>query len=459
MSIRKTPLQQAIIEAKEIEKVAYDSARKVLEETISPKIEQAVKESLMELEKEIGKEVLPVTEAVKIEVTPEGGITVTSDEVAEKLDNGVEASSETPNELEANTEISNTETPNTEINMEENMEEEMYEVEAGSNIPEAPTEAPAETPIDATTEAPTEVPTETPVETPVSSSPNPFDAIDQKLDAILNKLGTEETPSQGAEGEVEIVDDETAQAPTEAPAPVGTEAPAPVTEMGGVEEEDVVYELDGEEEGFVRETDGKMFDEMSDLEEIEIVDEEADAIEEDSFLKRRLAGQRGKIGEIPLGKVAPHSDHATSLKENKENKNITAQKESKLDELKQENESLKKTIKEYKESFVVLRKQINEVQVFNAKLAYANKLFINGGLKNEEKVRIAEEFDKVSTVEDAKKLYNNLLKEVSEVKTVKVAPEEKLKSVKPSVQQPSEKSQTLYESDEMKRMKQLAGIL
>ena len=456
MSIRKTPLQQAIIEAKEIEKVAYESARKALEETISPKIEQAVKESLMELEKET---TAPVTEAVKIEVTPEGAITVTSDEGAEKLDTGIEASTESPSietpELGTDKEDSNTETPNTEINMGEN--EEMYEVEAGSNVPEAPTEAPAEAPA---MDIPAEAPVDAPVETPAASSPNPFDAIEQKLDTILTKLGTEETPGQGTEGEVEIVDDETAQAPTEAPAPAGAEAPAPVTEMGGMEDEDVVYELDGEEEGFVRETDGKMFDEMSDLEEIEIVDEdkekEGDELEEDSLMRRHRAGQRGKIGEIPLGKVSTHSDHATSLKENK---NITAQKESKMDELKQENESLKKTIKEYKESFVVLRKQINEVQVFNAKLAYANKLFINGGLKNEEKVRIAEEFDKVSTVEDAKKLYNNLLKEVSEVKTVKVAPEEKLKSVKPSVQQPSEKSQTLYESDEMKRMKQLAGIL
>jgi hypothetical protein len=459
MSIKKSSLQQALIDAKEIEQAAYNSARKALEETLSPRIEQAVKETLMELEKEtvdaensVTAEVVApkaeetVKEGVKIEVEQGADINVSvnQDGSATITAGANEGSAET-----ATIETPETiETPNTDINMDENtMEEEMYEVEGISE---------EEVPADAPTEATPAL--EAPIDAPApATSENPFEVINQKLDAILNKVETGDESGEGAEGEVEIVDDETAALPAAEEAPI--EAPAPggvVAEMGDMEEE-MVYELeDGEEEGFVRETDGGIYDEINSMEEIEIVDEEE--IEEDSQMRRHRAGQREKIGQMPLGKFAPHSDHATSLRENK--KNTQAHNESALDELKQENESLKKTIKEYKESFVVLRKQINEVQVFNAKLAFANKLYTKGGLTNDEKIRIAEEFDKIGTVEEAKKLYNRLISEVSEIKTPKASPVEKLKTAKPNLPsaQPAP-SQTLYESDEMKRMKRLAGLL
>ena len=451
MSIRKTPLQQAIIEAKEIEKVAYESARKALEETISPKIEQAVKESLMELENQsdIDDVADVVEEAVKIEVTTDGTISVTNDtseETSNKEVENIEAiNTETPN-----AEITNIETTNTENPMDENinLEEEIFEVEAGT----APAEVPAEVP----TEAPVEVPTEAPMASITSS--NPFEELNQKLDAILDKVGSASS-EQSSEGEVEIVDDEITTAPqatTPSETPAATQAP--VTEM---EDEDVVYELE-DENAFVRETDNSSFGDMEDMEEIEIVDEDLlddqGTEEVDEMMGVSHSVQNREPNRLHKNAQGHHSPVFPLMKEG-ESKKIKAQQESKLDELKQENEGLKKTIKEYKESFVVLRKQINEVQVFNAKLAYANKLFITGGLKNEEKVRIAEEFDKVSTVEDAKKLYNNLLKEVSQSKAAKGSPEEKLKSVKPSIQPQAEPSQTLYESTEIKRMKQLAGIL
>lgn len=464
MSIKKTSLKQAIIEAKEIEQAAYVSAKKALEEALAPKIEQAVKETLMELEKEVENEtkVAPeqsIEEGVKIEVEPgadinvnvnqDGGATITTGAAETPIEpETIETPEETPEEI-----------PNTDITMDENtMEEEMYEVE-GISEEEVPADAPVAEP--GATEVPAEMPSEAPAEVPEPTvSDNPFEMINQKLDAILNKVEAGEEGATGAEGEVEIVDDETAAQPEVAQAPAEPEGV--VAETGDISmEEETVYELDDmDEEAFVRETDGEAYDEMDAMEEIEIVDEEEN-IEEDSLAIRHAASQRGKIGKMPLGKHAPHSDHATSLKENKQ-KETKAHNESAVDELKQENESLKKTIKEYKESFVVLRKQINEVQVFNAKLAFANKLFTKGGLTNDEKIRIAEEFDKVGTVEEAKKLYNRLVNEVSEVKTQKTSPVDKLKTVKPNmtnVQSQPNQSQTLYESDEMKRMKRLAGLI
>jgi hypothetical protein len=151
-----------------------------------------------------------------------------------------------------------------------------------------------------------------------------------------------------------------------------------------------------------------------------------------------------------------------------ESKKIKAQYESKMGELIKENASLKGVIKNYKSnlkefenSFVELKSQLNEMQTFNGKLAYANKLLTKGGLTNDEKIRIAEEFDKCATVEDAKKLYNRI---ISENKfSSKSNATDKLKSVKLStapVQNLSEnKAEKLFESEERRRMKMLAGIV
>ena len=167
------------------------------------------------------------------------------------------------------------------------------------------------------------------------------------------------------------------------------------------------------------------------------------------------------------GKRQPGYVSPASVASINESKKIKAQYESKVDELIKENASLKNVIKNYKSnlkefenSFVELKSQLNEMQIFNGKLAYANKLLTKGGLTNDEKIRIAEEFDKCATVEDAKKLYNKIISE--NTFSSKNNSTDKLKSVKPStvVQNLSEnKTEKLFESEERKRMRMLAGIV
>ncbi len=139
---------------------------------------------------------------------------------------------------------------------------------------------------------------------------------------------------------------------------------------------------------------------------------------------------------------------------------IKAQYESKIDELKKENKRLNESTKEmkgiiqnYKSSFVDLRKQFDEMQVFNAKLAYANKIFANGGLSTNEKARIAEQFDSAKTIKDAEKLYQKIIKEN---KAPSLNEKTVLKSSATHTAKP--KNETIYESEEMKRRKRLAGI-
>jgi Tfp pilus assembly protein PilO len=286
-----------------------------------------------------------------------------------------------------------------------------------------------------------------------------YDALSQKLDDILGKLSAAEEVAVNAEpeveaaatetsdqniapeGEVEIVDDEeTIQQSTpqeEVPMEGGEEEV--VSEDDEIEIDDIINELMGE----------ISLDENEDELDFEF-EEDEDSLEEIIGLGHSV--QRA-FGHDRDRNADRHRSPVSNLHINEN----AAQQEAKLAELLKENESLKESLKEYKESFKVLRKQINEVQTFNAKLAYVNKLFSKGGLTNDEKVQIAESFDNVETIEEAKNLYNKTINEsinLSEGKTEQL--KSKLKSKNPAVV--STKTEALYESTEVSRMKQLAGI-
>jgi len=186
--------------------------------------------------------------------------------------------------------------------------------------------------------------------------------------------------------------------------------------------------------------------EEEELNEIEIESAEEEELEEGEGIS--LTNRQGQN----LKPNTPHKKVRSGLSESDK-----AQYESKLDGLTKENASLKTALKEYKDSFVVLRKQINEVQTFNAKLAYANKVFTKGGLTNEEKGIIAEQFDNCNTADEAKSLYNKLIKEnaiVSKPNANKI----KLPKQAASTNNSPERG-ALYENEETKRMKKLAGII
>ncbi len=268
------------------------------------------------------------------------------------------------------------------------------------------------------------------VEVPTASA---IDDLSEKLDTIISKL--DEPAADAEEANAEEANAE------EAPAKEGDEE-ANVSPEGEIEivddesSEEIVAEL---------------------MDEIEIVDEET--MEEDGAVEETRSASFASKGtgntNMKKNNMRSNDGHHTPVTSLKENK---THKEANLVELQKENNSLKESLKEYKESFKVLRKQINEVQVFNAKLAYVNKLFSKGGLTNDEKVQIAENFDKTNTVEEAKILYNKIVgenKTISENKTEQL--KSKLKSKNPAIIN-STKSEALYESKEVSRMKQLAGI-
>jgi hypothetical protein len=299
-----------------------------------------------------------------------------------------------------------------------------------------------------------------------------LDDLTSKIDSILSAVNP--SGSEGGEGDVQVVDDDNPVAdPAQgAPAPQA-QAPAPAPQDNTVvSEDDIMFEIEDdmmmEDEINLDGLDEINLSEIEELDEIEIVDEDADVTDGEeieemrgmSHTVNRTAGNRKDFEKKGM-------EHGTHQLGESKNKNTQALYESKIDGLTQENKSLKESVKQYKtkikefeNSFIELRENVQQMQVFNGKLAYANKLLTNGGITAAEKEKIAEAFDKVETVEEAKKLYNKL---ITEMKAIKSTPlnEDKLKTAKPMIMEqtkPSTQTQTIYESTEKKRWAKLAGI-
>ena len=463
----KTSLEKALLETREIEQAAINSAKKVVEESTIAKMNEAVKKALEELENKTIEEGVEIEVGdADVSVSVEDGVTSIKVD-AEEDDLNIIPTDEEEEGIESEKEVESEE-DETEKEEDEDEDEELFEVnlfeEETEEAPaeeapaeEAPAEeAPAEeAPAEEAPaeEAPAEEVSQT-VEVPTKSA---IEQLSSKLDAILSKLEqpqenveaaqeeevasetSEETPAAEGEVEIEITDDETAEAP---------ESEEEVVSEEYLEEIEVVDE-DGEV------SDKEIEDILAGI--LPKGDEEGDEdildIETEEELEEVMGVGHGV--QRAFGNKTKEQGHHSPIAPLHEN---NAHNEAKIAELTEENESLKESLKEYKESFKVLRKQINEVQTFNAKLAYVNKLFSKGGLTNDEKVKIAESFDETNTVEEAKTLYNKIISESTDLSNEKTEQlKSKLKSTSPSIT-PVTKTEALYENKEVARMKLLAGI-
>lgn len=493
--LNKNIIKDALADAKEIEKFAIEQARKSLEEALMPQIEKAIQESLQEnttVESIEVNEIDTTTISESVESSENLISENTNSQNIQEMYNEKEETNEELFEVEGLFEEEETAQEPAEASLEAKLdamtakldtliaaaqgggEEEAsaegeVEVVDDEAAAEAPAEAPAAPAEPAAAPAPAAPAAPAPAEQPTVTEDTMFEIeMEEDMEESLFEMDMEEGFEEG-DKVYEINVDEDME-----------EGWKKVEEDM---EEEGLFEMDMEEEGLY---EIEMEEDMEegedhldpktglplppkeqnpvleyDMEEEGLyeIDMEEENLEEKvyggSFAAINRAGNNARKERLPM--------HAPM----NESKKIKTQYESKIDELIKENASLKGVItnyksnlKEFENSFVELKSQLNEMQTFNGKLAYANKLLTKGGLTNDEKIRIAEEFDKCATVEDAKKLYNKI---ISENKFSSKSNTDKLKSVKPStasVQNLSEnKAEKLFESEERRRMKMLAGIV
>ena len=454
---KKTSLEEAKASYEQIKKFATEAAKKELEIEINKSVEKLLKESLS-VEMDDENNITIATDKKVVELTSDGEIEV---EDIEKHDSekGEEPHFDNDNE---------------EIEIDENMtfEQENPQPAPGAEAQTPGTEIPMqdETPV-------TDAPSKT-IGEPTEESPASDEAmqIAKLIEKMVKKISGEDDSAQGVDVEeiddeaqstdIPSVDDGTAPPPA-APAPA-PEAPVQeenellefaLEEISGSDDEiDFDYDINAKNKAFDDISGSEEYASPEDSEgelEFEIVSEEEDTIEE--MHGHSLAIEKGTLGKLPRQGTSYRKEHDLQESTNK----IKAQYESKLDELLKENRRLNESnkefgevIKNYQDSFKGLRKQFDEMQTFNAKLAYANKIFAGSGLSVSDKAMIAEEFDKAQTAEDAKKLYNKIIKEN---KTF-VNKENNVSKIKAITTNTIKAKDVVYESTEMKRQKVLAGI-
>jgi len=129
-----------------------------------------------------------------------------------------------------------------------------------------------------------------------------------------------------------------------------------------------------------------------------------------------------------------------------------------------EDGSLKAELKQAYSTIKSLQGTINEVNLLNAKLLFANKLFRAHNMTNEQKVKVIETLDRTKSVREVKLVYSTLAENFKYTSTNKVAKKsitegfasKVVKSTKPAVAQ----KQVIAESaDFSNRFKKLAGII
>ena len=70
-------------------------------------------------------------------------------------------------------------------------------------------------------------------------------------------------------------------------------------------------------------------------------------------------------------------------------------------------------LNEYRNAIETLREQLSELNLFNAKLLYVNKLMQNRGLSDKQLRTVVEALDAASTIREAKLLYTSLSESLS----------------------------------------------
>ena len=78
---------------------------------------------------------------------------------------------------------------------------------------------------------------------------------------------------------------------------------------------------------------------------------------------------------------------------------------------------LREKNEEYRKALNVFRDKLNEVAVFNSNLAYATRLFTEHTTTKQEKINILKRFDSVETIKESKNLYHVVKDELSNTKT------------------------------------------
>jgi len=172
-------------------------------------------------------------------------------------------------------------------------------------------------------------------------------------------------------------------------------------------------------------------------------------------------GPEGEGSDVASGKENDEDEVVDDLTEEIDLEEILAalNEEDEEDEEEVETESLKSDLEEHRKVVKYLRSKLTEVNLLNAKLLFTNKLFRAFPMKNDDKLRVVETFDRAQSLREVKLVYSTLAESFggtvkTKIKENKGSASKAIGSTKPKTKK------ILKEGSELKnRFQKLAGIL
>ncbi len=233
-------------------------------------------------------------------------------------------------------------------------------------------------------------------------------------------------------------------------------------DVTGNEEEDTEDDMDLE--AIIRELEAQLGEEE---------DSEEEMPADDSAMAENLAdgSEAGTDkGEDPKVVVTNEEEEKEDEKDEKNEvidlEEILREMEADMkgDEDEKKDESLKSELNEAYKTIKSLQKTINEVNLLNAKLLFANKLFRAHNMTNEQKVKVIETLDRTKSVREVKLVYSTLVENFKYSSTNKVAKKAisegiASKAVKSTAPKAAAKQVIAESADFADRFKKLAGII
>jgi hypothetical protein len=212
-------------------------------------------------------------------------------------------------------------------------------------------------------------------------------------------------------------------------------------------------------EAIIRELEAQLEgDDQMDATEEPAMDEAKE--DEESKMDEAKEDEESKVDEAKEDEEKSEMDEVIDLEEilREMEADLTNEAEESKDDEKEEE------LKEAYSTIKSLQKTINEVNLLNAKLLFANKLFRAHNMTNEQKVKVIETLDRTNSVREVKLVYSTLaenFKYTSISKTAKKSITEGIASkVVKSTAPKTEVKQVIAESaDFSDRFKKLAGII
>ena len=172
-------------------------------------------------------------------------------------------------------------------------------------------------------------------------------------------------------------------------------------------------------------------------------------------------GPEGEGSDVASGKENEEDEVVDDLTEEIDLEEILTalNEEDEEDEEEVETESLKSDLEEHRKVVKYLRSKLTEVNLLNAKLLFTNKLFRSFPMKNEDKLRVVETFDRAVSLREVKLVYSTLAESFGG--TVKTKIKENKGSASKAIGSTKPKTKKILKegSDLKNRFQKLAGIL